>query len=439
MNRTILFIVSLCASLCPMGMYAQETAWQMVSIDEMFSLADQNSKSLRPFLTGVNEAQESVKTAKNARLPEIGVSFSFSYLGDAYLLDRDFSNGTTAPMPHFGNNFMVEASQVIYAGGAISNSIEIAKLQKESAELGLETARTNVRFLLVGYYLELFKQRNMLRVYEKNIEQTKQVLKDIRAKGNEGIVLKNDITRYDLLLANLELACIQIRNTLFILNNNLVITLGLSPDVRIEPDTTILSKVLPTDSEGYWADNAFENSPELKQSSLSIQIVERQDKIVKSDWLPKVALFAGNYLDGPITFEVPPIDKNINYWCAGVNLSYNISSLYKTKQSANRSKLTIQRTREQYDEVREKTGLAIKADYVRYLEAYEQLKTQQKSVELANQNYTVISNRYKNDMALITDMLDASSSQLNAELQLANARINIIFNYYKLKHTSGNL
>ena len=40
-------------------------------------------------------------------------------------------------------------------------------------------------------------------------------------------------------------------------------------------------------------------------------------------------------------------------------------------------------------------------------------------------------------IALVTDMLDASTQLLDAELKLVNARINVIFNYYKLKNTSG--
>ena len=68
-----------------------------------------------------------------------------------------------------------------------------------------------------------------------------------------------------------------------------------------------------------------------------------------------------------------------------------------------------------------------------------ELNTQEKSVDLANQNYDVISNRYKNEMALITDMLDASNSKLAAELQLVNAQINTIYNYYKLLFISGTL
>ena len=87
----------------------------------------------------------------------------------------------------------------------------------------------------------------------------------------------------------------------------------------------------------------------------------------------------------------------------------------------------------------EQTNLAVQADYTKYMEAYDEVATLEKSVQLANENYRVIENRYRNGIVLVTDMLDASSQLLDAELQLANAHINVLFNYYKLKNTSGNL
>jgi outer membrane protein TolC len=432
-------MVSLWAALCPTCIYSQEVVWQALTLEDLFAYADQNSKSLRPYVTGIDEAREAIKVAQNAKLPDLNASLTFSYLGDACLTDRNFGNGMNAPMPHFGNDFVVEASQVIYTGGAISNSISLAKLKKESAGLSLDAKRNNVRFLLTGYYLELFKYRNKLQVYEKNIEQARQVLRDIQLKSHEGVMLKNDVTRYDLLLSNLELARTQTQNNLSILNNNLLIELGLPKNIRIEPDSSLLAKTTPVENEMYWMNNAYENSSILQQSSLAIQMVEHQDKIIQSERMPSIALVAGNHLNGPITIEVPPVNKNLNYWYVGINLNYNMASLYKTKQLIRQSKFAIQRTAEQYDQIKEQTELAIKTTLIKYLEAYEQLKTQEKGVELARQNYSIISSRYKNDMALITDMLDASTSQLNAELQLVNARINIIFNYYQLKHISGEL
>ncbi|MDR3047808.1 MAG: TolC family protein, partial [Bacteroidales bacterium] len=87
----------------------------------------------------------------------------------------------------------------------------------------------------------------------------------------------------------------------------------------------------------------------------------------------------------------------------------------------------------------EQISLALNEAFVHYKEAYVLLETKEKSVELAAQNYKVISYRYENDLALLTDLLDAASQKLDTELQTINAKINIIFNYYKLKYISGTL
>ena len=49
-------------------------------------------------------------------------------------------------MPHFGNNFALEAQQVIYAGGAISSGIKQAEMSKLLAELDLQKNVQEIRF-----------------------------------------------------------------------------------------------------------------------------------------------------------------------------------------------------------------------------------------------------------------------------------------------------
>ena len=44
-----------------------------------------------------------------------------------------------------------------------------------------------------------------------------------------------------------------------------------------------------------------------------------------------------------------------------------------------------------------------------------------------------------NDLVLITEMLDAENSKLDAELKATNAQINIIFHYYQLKKLTGTI
>ena len=66
-------------------------------------------------------------------------------------------------------------------------------------------------------------------------------------------------------------------------------------------------------------------------------------------------------------------------------------------------------------------------------EAYVRLNTQQKSVQLAHENFRIVRQRYLNGLSLITDMLDASNMQLDMELQPANYQIGILYQYYLLK------
>lgn len=53
-------------------------------------------------------------------------------------------------------------------------------------------------------------------------------------------------------------------------------------------------------------------------------------------------------------------------------------------------------------------------------------------MQLARENYDVVSRRYQNGLAIVTDLTDAANMRLDAELQLANARINLVYAYYNL-------
>ena len=87
----------------------------------------------------------------------------------------------------------------------------------------------------------------------------------------------------------------------------------------------------------------------------------------------------------------------------------------------------------------EETGTSIHEAYVNRNEAYIRLRTQTKSVQLAPESFNIVRQRYVNGLALITDMLDASNTQLDMELQLANYQSGILYQYYLLKKLTGNL
>lgn len=117
MKNIIKNVITCLLLICPASLHAQQTA-RIMSLNELFSLADTQSKTIKIYESVVSGAEKDISVAKNAYLPCVEFSASATFNGNAWVADRDFSNGHSFSSPHFGNNFAIEASQVVFAGGA---------------------------------------------------------------------------------------------------------------------------------------------------------------------------------------------------------------------------------------------------------------------------------------------------------------------------------
>lgn len=425
---------------CAMLLWAYEARAQecVMSVDELFELCDNNSISMEMARATLEQATEGIEVARSAKLPDVEVSLSASFLGNGYVIDRNFGDVMKADMPHFGNNFSLKASQVIYAGGAIDAGIKQAQLQRDIAVQGLESTRQNIRFMVLGNYIELYKLRNQAKVYLKNIEQTELLVEHIKARYKEGVALSNDVTRYELQLEQLRLALSEVESAVGIMNYNIISTLNLPSSMVIVPDSALLDMHIPLAGSAGWQLMTGE-SPRMQIAGLTLKMQQEKERAVKAGRLPQIAIVAENHFDGPITIEVPAIDKNFNYWFVGVGLRYDIASLWKSNRKIRAEKAGTVRAQHNLELAREEMDIAVNRAYIGLQQAFERMRTQEKSVVLATENYNVVNNRYLNGLALVTEMIDASNSRLSAELQLVNARINIIYSYYSLQRAAGAL
>ncbi|MGN0281046.1 MAG: TolC family protein [Prevotella sp.] len=436
MRRKSIAALLLAVFCMPLPTSAQR---RTMTLDELYQLAEEQSQSIKTFKTAIESATQGVAAAKSQRLPDIGASLSIGYLGDGLLSDRDFSDWQHINNPHPTNNFALRAQQVIYSGGAISGGISLAELGKTMAELDWKKNRQEIRFIITAHYLDLCKLQNSQRVVEDNLRLTEQVISNMEARRNQGTALKTDITRYELQREALRLQRTKLIDAQMVISHQLVTTLHLPAETVIAADAESLTRESQILAETEWQRIAADNNAGLKQSETAIQMNEKKVKLERAEMMPKVAIVAEEHFDGPITTEVPVIDKNINYWFAGIGVSYNISSLFKSNKKLQQQKTNLRQSREQHVVAQESLNNAVQATYTDYLTAFKELETQRKSVELADQCYKVTENRYKNGLALLTDMLDASNSKLSADLGLVDANINILYNYYKLKYIANIL
>ena len=422
------------------GVSAQEVPEvQMMSLEQVYRLADENSQQLRIDRLNIESANAEIKSARSQRLPDISTSLSVGYLADGLLSDRDFTNWTHIDNPHFMNNFALKAQQVVYSGGAISSSIELASLGKNMSELNMVKNRQEIRFLLTGYYLDLCRLHNQQQVLQENLKLTEQVIENMQSRVNEGTALQNDITRYELQRKGLELQLQKVSDARTIICHQLTTTLHLPENTIIEPDMSLISAIQQRQSEKDWQHEASISNASLQQAALGTHISQQQLRLKRSAMLPKVAIVAENHFDGPITIEIPVLNNNFNYWFVGIGIQYQLSSLFKSNKSVKKAKFDLRSAQEQQVLAAEHINNAVQAAYTNYLTSNVELQTEEKSVQLAQENYNVTANRYSNGLCLLTDMLDASNQKLSADLALVNARINKLYNYFKLKYISNTL
>jgi len=408
-----------------------------LTIEDLFQQVERTNREVQLARKDVAISSMRQLAERDGRLPDIGVSLEGDYIGNVYVLDRDFSNATRSPMTHWGNSFGISVYQPLYTGGALTAKIRKADAQTSIAENNVTVVENQMKMLILQNYLELFKSHNLLNVYDENIRLTSELIDEMRARANQGLVLANDVTRYDLNLSNLKYDRLTVVNTIKNLNYNLLSYLHISDCDSIIPtidfDRINFSAAPLTE----WMALSRQKSPSLKKYDLQRNETAANEQLIRSEVLPKIGINAGASVAAPITTHTPVLDKNLAKWFVGFSVSFTPSAFYKSSHKLQASKLETERLNDAKSAKEEEIDRNLDRAYKSYVEAIEHVTTQKKNVELASENYRIIERRYNNDLSLLTDMLDASASKLDAETRLVNAQVNVLYYYFQLKYFSG--
>ena len=159
--------------------------------------------------------------------------------------------------------------------------------------------------------------------------------------------------------------------------------------------------------------------------------------MIKSASLPAISLYASNTLARPISRTME--DMYNNNWNIGLSVSYPLSSIYKNNHKIKESKLAVDLSRNEEEQKMQTIRINVRTAYIRHQEALQRVEALKLSVRQAQENYRIMQNRYLNQLAILTDLLDANSVRLNVELQLTTARTRVIYTYYQLQKACGRL
>lgn len=409
----------------------------LLSVDSLLQLGMAQNVQLRILRQQEEMARSRAKTARTAKLPEVQVGLKGGYLGQPIVFREGLSHPTRPQSPHWLQNYEIDLSQPIYQGGRIRYSIEKADIEQKIVELQTLQNEADIKLALLEQYMQLFSLYKQQTVLARNIEESTKRLENIKSKKRQGLITNNDVLRSELQLTNDRLALQEVDNSLTLMSQQLDILLGLDEQTLIVPDTTLLRQINPTSDYADYLQKAYRDDWTMRRLRQETQLALNNQRLVKAEFLPQLSLYAGNTLARPITRTMA--DYYNNSWNIGLTLSYPLSSLYKNRHKLEEARLNIDASQQQEELRKQSLRMEIRTVLIRHQEAQDRVKALELSVRQARENYRIMRNRYFGQLSILTDLLDANSVLLDAELQLTTARARVIYTYYELQKACGLL
>lgn len=408
-----------------------------LTIDQLFERGVRHSLQIQADVLKESIAQERTHTARSAQLPDLQIGLKGGYVGQPILFEQGLAHPTRPEAPDWSQNYAIDLTQPIYQGGKIRYSIRKADLEKEVASLQTLTDQSDIKLGLLNQYIGLFSLFKQREVLSRNIEESERRLQDIRRMKKEGLITNNDVLRSEMQLTNDRLSLQETDNSLILVSQQLDILIGLDENLLLKPDTTLLDQTVSLETYEDYVAQAYSNDPAIRLLRKQTELAQNDIRLTKASSLPSLSLYASNTLARPVSRTLA--DMYNNNWNIGLSLSYPLSSLYKNNHKIKESKWMVSLHKNEEEQKKQKIRMEVRTAFLRHKEALQEVEALKLSVRQAQENYRIMQNRYLNQLAILTDLLDANSVLLNAELQLTNARTHVIYTYYQLQKACGRL
>jgi outer membrane protein len=415
--------------------YAQD---RTLNLDEAVKLGIQNSKVLKLSQSKIDQAVSQYNQAKDRALPTGNASFAYNR---AEIPANHLELGPTSfNLPKNADAYLgiVTLNEAIFAGGKYKYARESTDLLTKVARLDADKDKDEITYDVISSFYNLYKVLQSKKVIQQNLSSIDQQIHQSQRFFEQGLVTKNDVLRFQLQRANVELNEIDLESNRKVINYDLDILLGL-------PESTVIniSQITEADRQvgslNNYIDTAMLNRQEVQQLVLQSKVAETNIKSVRANQLPTLSASAGGYY---VDANINPLPKSGNYITpvtVGLTFAWNFSSLWTNKNKVSEARI-------QRDQVSINQGIIsdnirndVNRSYENYMVAINKIKLLQTSIDQASENNNILESKYKSNIASATDRADAETLLYQAQINLELAKADAGLAYYGLLKSTGKL
>jgi outer membrane protein len=413
-----------------------------ISLNEAIDLSVKNSKQLKIDKAKVEQASAAVTQAIQRRLPDASVSGAYLYLSNPIVSLKTKTNtgaggssgASTTPKVNQAAYGILNASMPLFAGGRIRYGIESSKYLAQAEELDAENNKEEVIENTIEAYINLYKAGAAVQLYDTNLVQARQRVKELANLEKNGVLARNDLLKAQLQESNVELALLDSRNNWELANVNMSLMLGLPENTSLVPDTAVINQNFTVSSLDDYVQSAIKNRKDVEALGLRKEAADVGVKATKGELLPSIAV-TGGY----VAADVPGVLTIANAANIGLGVKYDIGSLWKNKAKVQEAEARSKQLVATQELVNDNVRLQVNKAYLNWLSSQKKIEVHAKAIEQSDENFKIVRNKYVNGLATVTDVLEADVAQLQSHLNYSLAKADAVLAYDQLLQAAGLL
>jgi outer membrane protein len=390
--------------------------------DEAIRIGLEKSKSLHSSLMDVQYADARSAEVNALRMPTLKLAGNYTRLSDVppfqVTLPPQFGISAFTLAPSVVNNYTMRVSlqQPLFTGFKLSAASAAAGYSVRAAEQDYAKDKTELIYNIRNAYWSLYKAMEFKKVADENVEQVKAHLKDAENLLAQGMVTRNDVLKVQVQLSEAQLRQIDAKNNvrLALLSLNNVLGIPLDTQIELATVSSLETEQTPEDLRKLLS-KAFERRPEIKAMEYRIKAGEEGVTAARSGWFPQIYL-AANYNYARPNQRIQPVqDVFKDTWDVGVTVSLDIWNWGTTAHQTDQAEAQLARAKDAYGLLKDGVELEITQTYLNLTQAGERIGVAETGVTQAEENYRITSQRFKEGLALNSDLLDAEVALMQAK------------------------
>ncbi len=423
------------------GLILSNAQERTFTLEESLELGLKNSKQIKISQAALKNSEAKVTEVGSQMFPRLSFGASYLRLSDVkpFSVSVPFSPQPITIQETILDNYQLKLSlqQPLFTGFRLSSLKDAAEFNSKSIELQHSKEINEEAFRIHIAFWSYYKAQKVLSLVEENLKSLGEHLDDTKNFVDNGLATRNDLLKLEVQFSNTELKQIEAANGVELARTafNKAVGLPLNTKSQVSSgDPKALSITTKFDDLLSEALNARE---EIKSLEYKIKAGEENIDAAQAGWFPSVSLF-GNYYYGRPNQRIMPLEDTFNdTWDVGVALNWTLWDWGETSSKTTQAEQQLIQVETSYEVIKENIEMEVYNNYLTVISEFEKVKVSNKAVEQAKENLRITNNKYNQQLATSTDLIDAEVALLNAKTNLANSLVDLKLAKTKLEKSVG--